>query len=421
MLDIKELRKNCDEIIKRLNTRGSNFDYLKNVVDLDEERRGIINQVEEMKAFRNSKSKEIGKVKAAGGDVQEILNEVSSIGNKINDLDTKLNEIELEINTKLLNTPNVPRGTIPVGEDESSNVVIDTWGTPRNFSFETKGHWDIAKDLDIIDFERAAKITGSRFIIYKGVGARLMRALAAYMIDKHTITGEYTEIIPPYIVNGRSLKGTGQLPKFEEDLFKLKETDYYLIPTAEVPITNMHSDEIVDVNTPISYCGFTPCFRSEAGSAGRDTRGIIRLHQFNKVELVKFTKPEDSYKELERLTMSAESILQDLELPYRKLNLCTGDIGFSAALTYDLEVWLPSYDNYKEISSCSNFEDFQARRANIRYRDEEGKLNFVHTINGSGLAIGRTVAAIVENYQNEDGSITVPKVLVPYVGIEVIK
>ena len=342
--------------------------------------------------------------------------EVSHIGDEITELDNKIKELDDKIFSTLSAVPNIPRDTIKTGKDETENEELRKWGTPRNFDFEYKAHWDLATNLDILDFDRATKITGSRFVVYKGAGARLERALINFMLDLHTQNQGYTEVFTPVMVNSKTMFGTGQLPKFEEDLFKVKDTDYYLIPTAEVPVTNLYSGEIIDGSKlPIYYTAYTPCFRSEAGSAGRDTRGIIRQHQFNKVEMVKFSKPETSYEELDKLTNDAEEVLQKLGLPYRVIELCTGDIGFSSACTYDIEVWLPSYNAYKEISSCSNMTDFQARRANIRYKESNGsKSEYVHTLNGSGLAIGRTVAAILENYQNADGSITIPEVLVPY-------
>lgn len=421
MLDIRTLRDDVEQVIELLNRRGNDFSYLREVVEMDKERRDIISKVEEMKAFRNAKSKEVGMAKAKGLDAADILAEVATIGDQIQELDIKLGQLDAKIQELLLKTPNVPRETTPVGKDENDNIEVKVWGKTPQFNYEPKAHWDIATGLDIIDFERAAKITGSRFALYKGFGARLERAVAQFMLDTHADVHGYTEVIPPYIVNSNSLKGTGQLPKFEEDLFRLKDTDYYLIPTAEVPVTNVYANEIIDVTNPVNFVAFSPCFRAEAGSAGRDTRGIIRQHQFHKVELVKFTRPEESYNELEKLTGHAERILELLELPYRKIELCTGDMGFSAKKTYDLEVWLPSYNSYKEISSCSNFEDFQARRANIRFKNAEGKTEFVHTLNGSGLAVGRTVAAILENYQQADGTVIVPKVLVKYMGTEIIK
>ena len=424
MLDLKRVVENTDELIKGLETRGEDFSYLNEVVELDKERKELILKVEALKSKRNEFSKKIGEYKREKKDTAELMAEIDGVGGEVKAIDDQLRVIDESIREKLLGTPNVPRGTIPIGKDEDDNQEVKKWGSPRSFDFETKPHWDLATDLDIIDFERAAKITGSRFAVYKRAGARLERALIGFMLDLHTGEHGYDEILPPVIVNRKSMTGTGQLPKFEDDAFKLENEDYFLIPTAEVPVTNLHADEALEVcELPIKYTAYSPCFRAEAGSAGRDTRGIIRQHQFNKVELVKFVTPETSYQELETLLTNAEKVLQLLELPYRVIELCTGDIGFSSAKTYDIEVWLPSYSAYKEISSCSNFEDFQARRANIKFRREaKGKLEFVHTLNGSGLAIGRTVAAILENYQNEDGSITVPKVLRSYMGgLEVIK
>lgn len=416
MLDIKLIREDVESVIANLERRGKDFSILREVKKLDEDKRTLTVKVDELKNFRNQKSKEIGKVKSQGGDIAPIMAEVSHIGDEIAELDNKIKELDDQIFTKLSAVPNIPRDTIKTGKDETENEELRKWSTPRVFDFEAKPHWDLATDLDILDFDRATKITGSRFTVYKGAGARLERALINFMLDLHTENQGYTEVFTPVMVNAKTMFGTGQLPKFEEDLFKVKDTDYYLIPTAEVPVTNLHSGEIIDGDKlPIYYTAYTPCFRSEAGSAGRDTRGIIRQHQFNKVEMVKFSKPENSYAELEKLTNDAEEVLQKLGLPYRVIELCTGDIGFSSACTYDIEVWLPSYNAYKEISSCSNMTDFQARRANIRYKENSNsKSEYLHTLNGSGLAIGRTVAAILENYQNEDGSITVPEVLVPY-------
>ncbi len=424
MLDIKLLRDNVEEVIAKLSKRHGDFSYLREVVVLDEKRRQDLQRVEELKQFRNEKSKQVGLVKKQGGDVQAVLKEVEGIGSEITSLDKAVADIEARIQSLMAVTPNIPFDFVHVGEDEKDNTEVKKFSTPRVFAFAPKPHWDLATALDIIDFERAAKITGARFALYKGAGARLERALANFMLDLHTTQHGYKEILPPYMVNANSMYGTGQLPKFEEDLFKLKDLPYYLIPTAEVPVTNIHNNEILSLDQlPIKYTAYTPCFRAEAGAAGRDTRGIIRQHQFNKVELVKFTTPESSLDELKSLLGNAEKVLQLLELPYRVIELCTGDMGFSSAITYDIEVWLPSYNAYKEISSCSCFGDFQARRANIRFkRDAKGKSEFVHTLNGSGLAIGRTVAAIIENYQNQDGSITIPKVLIPYMGgLEVIK
>jgi len=424
MLDLKRVVENTEEIIKALETRGGDFSYLNEVVEMDKERRKLILEVETLKSKRNEFSKKIGEYKREKKDTTELMGEIDGIGNDIKTIDEKLRIIDENIREALLGTPNVPRGTIPVGKDEDDNLEIKKWGTPREFDFETKAHWDLVTELDIIDFERAAKITGSRFAVCKKAGAKLERALISFMLDLHTNEHGYDEILPPVIVNSKSMTGTGNLPKFGEDLFKLEDSDYYLVPTAEVPVTNLHADEALNSEElPINYTAYSPCFRSEAGSAGRDTRGIIRQHQFNKVELVKFVKPEDSDFEHEKLLADAEKVLQLLELPYRVVELCTGDIGFSSAKTYDIEVWLPSYSAYKEISSCSNFEDFQARRANIKFRREtNSKLEFVHTLNGSGLAIGRTFAAIIENYQNEDGTVTIPTALRPYMGgLEIIK
>jgi len=424
MLDLRRVVSNVDEVIKAIETRGGDYSYVREIVTLDESRKDLIFQVEQLKAKRNESSKQIGELKRTGQDTTLIMSEMDGIGDEIKVLDEQVKVIDEEIRDILLGVPNVPCGTLPVGKDEDDNVETHKWGETTSFTYEPKAHWDLVTDLDIVDFERATKITGSRFAVYKGAGARLERALASFMLDLHTIEHDYHEILPPVIVNSKSMMGTGSLPKFAEDLFKLEDSDYYLIPTAEVPVTNLHADEILDVEQlPIKYTAYSGCFRSEAGSAGRDTRGIIRQHQFSKVELVKFVKPEESYDQLEVLLSHAEKVLQLLELPYRVITLCTGDVGFSSAKTYDIEVWLPSYNEYKEISSCSNFEDFQARRANIKFKREKGaKAEFVHTLNGSGLAIGRAFAAIIENYQNEDGSIRVPKVLQPYMGgLEVIK
>ena len=351
-------------------------------------------------------------------DAEALILEMREVGEKVKDLDNELRTVEEDLERLMLSIPNIPHESAPVGETEDDNVVARTWGEVKEFAFEPKPHWDLATDLGILDFERAGKVTGSRFVFYKGAGARLERALISFMLDLHTDEHGYEEVLPPYMVNRASMTGTGQLPKFEEDAFRIESEDYFLIPTAEVPVTNMHRDEILNKDQlPIRYAAFSSCFRSEAGSAGRDTRGLIRQHQFNKVELVKFVKPEDSYEELEKLTNDAERVLQLLELPYRVMSMCTGDLGFTAAKKYDIEVWIPSYGTYREISSCSNFEAFQARRANIRFRREpNGKPEHVHTLNGSGLAIGRTVAAILENYQQEDGTIIIPEVLRPYMG-----
>lgn len=424
MLDLKRVVYQTEEVIKALETRGGDYSYLNEVVRLDKERKTLIHEVELLKSKRNEFSKKIGEYKREKKDTRNLMVEIDGLGDEVKSYDEKLRVVDEKLRALLLGTPNVPRGTIPVGKDETDNLELKEWGKPRDFEFEAKPHWDLVTSLDIIDFERAAKITGSRFSVYKKQGARLERALVSFMLDLHTNEHGYDEIMPPVIVNSKSMTGTGNLPKFGDDIFKLENSDYYLVPTAEVPVTNLHADEVLAVEQlPIKYTAYSPCFRSEAGSAGRDTRGIIRQHQFNKVELVKFVKPEDSEVEHEKLLADAEKVLQLLELPYRVIELCTGDVGFSSAKTYDIEVWLPSYNAYKEISSCSNFEDFQARRANIKFRREpKGKLEYVHTLNGSGLAIGRTFAAIIENYQNADGTITVPKALRTYLGgLEVIK
>ena len=424
MLDIKRIREDYEGVKAGVERRTKGSFGIEKIPALDEKRRAFLAEVEAMKNKQNTVSKEIPKLKKAGEDTTAIMAEMRELSEEIKVLDAQVSQLDAEIKDTLLNIPNVPADFVQVGEDDSANVEIRKFKEPTKFDFEPKAHWDLVTDLDIIDFERAGKITGSRFAVYKGLGARLERALISFMLDLHTGDHGYTEILPPVIVNRASMTGTGQLPKFEEDAFKLVDTDYFLIPTAEVPVTNLHRDEILNAEQlPIKYTAYSPCFRAEAGSAGRDTRGIIRQHQFNKVELVKFVKPEDSYEELETLTANAEKVLQLLGLPYRVIELCTGDIGFSAAKTYDIEVWLPSYNEYKEISSCSNFEDFQARRANIKFRrDAKAKPEFVHTLNGSGLAIGRTVAAIIENYQQADGSIVIPEVLRPYMrNLEVIK
>lgn len=422
MLDIKKIRFNPQEVKEQLSKRNGNFD-IDTIVELDEKRREILVRVEEMKARQNQVSKEIPKLKKEGKDATEVLNEMKELSQKVKDMDIEVKSLEVEINNILLNIPNIPNPNIKVGKSDEDNKEIKKWGEAKGFNFEPKAHWDIGTDLDILDFERASKITGARFTMFKGLGATLERALINFMLNLHIGEGGYTEIIPPFLVNRDSMTGTGQLPKFEEDAFKIPEKDFFLIPTAEVPVTNIHRDEILDESQlPIYYTAYTPCFRQEAGSAGRDTRGLIRNHQFDKVELVKLVRPEDSYNELESLTQNAERVLQLLNLPYRVVELCTGDIGFSSAKTYDLEVWMPSYNRYVEISSCSNFEDFQARRANLRYRSKEtGKTEYLHTLNGSALAVGRTTAAILENYQQEDGTVLIPEVLRPYMaGLEKI-
>lgn len=413
MLDIKLMRKEPERVAQAVGRRGKEID-MQPFLTADEKHREIIAQIEELQSRRNAKSKEVGQRKRNGESADDLMAEVSAINEKIKVLDESKDALEKEVRDFVVSIPNMPADDIPDGGEDDYRVER-VWGEPRKFDFEPKAHWDLGVDLDILDFDRAAKVTGSRFTFYKGLAARLERAIISFMIDMHTDKHGYTELIPPYMTNSASDFGTGQLPKFAEDMFHLENTDYYLIPTAEVPVTNYHRDEILsEKDLPVKYCAFSPCFRSEAGSAGRDTRGIIRQHQFHKVEMVKLAHPDHSWEELESLTQNAEDILQALELPYRVICLSAGDIGFSSAKTYDLEVWLPSYGKYREISSCSNFLDFQSRRANLRFRDADGKVRFVHTLNGSGLAVGRTLAAILENYQNEDGSVTIPKALVPY-------
>ena len=421
MLDIKILRQNPEIIKEALKKRNNDLDITP-AIELDKKRREILVDVEQKKASQNEISKKIPQMKKNGESTDEIFKEMKELSNTIKELDDQVREIDEELRNFMLRIPNIPNESCPVGADDSENVEQRRFGEPTKFDFEPKAHWDIGTNLDILDFERGTKIAGTRFTVYKGLGARLERAVIQYFLNTHTDNG-YTEIFPPYMVNRASMTGTGQLPKFEEDAFKVTNNGYFLIPTAEVPVTNLHRDEILDgASLPIKYCAYSACFRAEAGSAGRDTRGLIRQHQFNKVELVKFTKPENSYEELEKLTHDAEVLLQGLNIPYRVVALSTGDLGFSSAKTYDIEVWMPSYGRYVEISSCSNFEDYQDRRANIRYKETpKDKAQLVHTLNGSGLAVGRTVAAILENYQNEDGTVTVPDALVPYMGTEVIK
>ncbi len=420
MIDLKKIRNNPDEIKVKMENRGESFDLLliDEVVELDQKRRNILIEVEELKNKRNKTSAEIPKLKKQGIDVSETMKEMKQLSDTIKNYDVDLNEIDQRIEYIMMRIPNIPHDSVPNGSDDEDNVEIKKWGEIRKFDFDPKEHWTIGTENNLLDFERAGKITGSRFTVYKGLGARLERALINYFLDTHTGTNGYDEILPPYMVNRNSMTGTGQLPKFEEDAFKISDTDYFLIPTAEVPVTNIYRDEILEGDKlPIKYAAYSACFRSEAGSAGRDTRGLIRQHQFNKVELVKFTKEEESYDELNKLVQDAESVLQGLGLPYRIVKICRGDLGFTAALKYDIEVWMPSYNKYVEISSCSNFEDFQARRANIKYKDDpKAKPKFVHTVNGSGVAIGRALAAVLENYQNEDGSVTVPEVLRTYMG-----
>ncbi|WP_017417045.1 serine--tRNA ligase [Clostridium tunisiense] len=426
MLDLKRIRNNPDEIKAGLLGRSKDFNVslVDEVIGLDEKRRGILVEVENLKSRRNQVSSEIPKRKKAGEDVAPIMAEMKKLGEDVKAFDTEVAEIDEKIKNILLSFPNIPNGDVPEGASDADNVEVRKWGEPTSFGFEPQAHWDLGTNLNVFDWERAGKITGSRFTVYKGLGAKLERAIISYFLDTHTEESGYTEILPPFMVNRDSMMGTGQLPKFEEDAFKVTDTDYFLIPTAEVPVTNLYRDEILNgAELPIKHAAYSACFRAEAGSAGRDTRGLIRQHQFNKVELVKVTKPEQSYEELEKLTRDAEKVLQGLGLPYRVVKLCKGDLGFSSATTYDIEVWMPSYNKYVEISSCSNFEDFQARRANIKYKETpKDKPNFAHTLNGSGVAVGRTVAAILENYQNEDGTITIPEVLRPYMaGRTIIK
>ena len=423
MLDIKVIRENPEKVKLAMKNRNNEMDEkIDSILAIDEDRRKIISEVEQKKSSQNKESKQISILKREGKDATEILANMKKLSDEITDLNQQLSKLESEQKAILLSIPNIPNESVPIGKDDSENVEVRRWGEPKNFNFEPKPHWDIGKDLDILDPERAAKVTGKRFHFYKGLGARLERAIINFYLDTHTKNG-YKEIFPPFMVNRASMTGTGQLPKFEEDAFKLTNPDYFMIPTAEVPVTNYHRDEILDAkDLPIKYCAYSACFRAEAGSAGRDTRGLIRQHQFNKVELVKFADPENSYEELEKLTNDAERVLQLLGLPYRVVALSTGDLGFTSAKTYDIEVWMPSYKRYLEISSCSNFEDFQSRRAAIRFkRDKKDKAKLVHTLNGSGVAIGRTVAAILENNQNEDGSVTIPEVLEKYMGCKKIE
>ncbi|MGY3190332.1 serine--tRNA ligase [Lysinibacillus sp. TE18511] len=418
MLDIKRVRDNFAEIKEMLLTRNEDLGNLDDFEVLDAKRRELIAKTEELKAERNKVSEQISVMKRNKENADEVIARMRQVGDEIKELDVQLNEVEERFKDMMMRLPNVPHESVPVGTTEDDNVEEYTWGEVPAFDFDIKAHWDLATDLQIVDFERGAKVTGSRFLFYRGLGARLERALMTFMMDLHAEEHGYEEMLPPVIVNRDSLTGTGQLPKFEEDVFKLDDTDYFMIPTAEVPVTNFYRDEILPAEAlPQGFAAYSACFRSEAGSAGRDTRGLIRQHQFNKVELVRFVKPEESYEQLELLTGHAEKVLQLLGLPYRKLKMCTADLGFTAAKKYDLEVWIPAQNMYREISSCSNFEDFQARRANIRFRREpNAKPEYVHTLNGSGLAIGRTVAAILENYQQQDGSVVIPEVLRPYMG-----
>ena len=420
MLDWKWVRDNREIIITALKNRNTEFD-LDELFSLDDQRRSLQQEADLLKQKRNEESKKIGFLKKEGKDTEDLMKNVQNIAEQIKIIDDKLKATEDEWKEKQLWIPNIPHETVPIGQDESCNRVVRSWGKPREFDFEPRPHWDIGEGLDILDFERGSKIAASRFTVLKGLGARLERAIMNFMLDLHTQQHGYQEIFPPFLVNSKAMTGTGQLPKFAEELYKCQD-DLYLIPTAEVPVTNYHADEILpDEILPLYYTSYTACFRREAGSYGKDVRGLIRQHQFNKVELVKFVAPETSYDELEKLLVNAEEVLKALQLPYRVVALCSGDLGFSSAKTYDIEVWIPSQKTYREISSCSNFEDFQARRANIRYRNKAGKIGFVHTLNGSGLAIGRTAVAILENYQQENGTVVIPDVLRPYMqGLELI-
>ncbi len=423
MLDIKRLREDFDNVKAAVERRCKGDFGIDNVMVFDEERRSLLAEVEQMKNLQKIESKKIPQMKKNGEDTTALMEEMKELSDKIKVLDEQVSEAEANLKDALLNVPNTPHPTVPDGKDDQDNVELRKWGEPTSFDFEPKAHWDIGEDLDILDFERAAKLSGTRFTVYKGLGARLERSVINFMLNLHTEEHGFTEILPPFMVGRAAMTGTGQLPKFEDDMFHVPAKDHFLIPTAEVPVTNLRAGEILDgADLPIYYTAYTPCFRKEAGSAGRDTRGLIRQHQFNKVELVKFANPDNSYDELESLTHAAEEVLQILNIPYRVVKLSAGDLGFSSAMTYDIEVWMPSYGRYVEISSCSNFEDYQARRANIRFRREpKGKAEFVHTLNGSGLAVGRTVAAILENYQQADGSVKVPEALVKYMGTDVIK
>ena len=416
MLSLALLRKNPEKVQEALRKRGEAIN-ISHVLEMDETRRTIIKRIEELRHERNEASDKIGRLKREGKSAEDLIQRMKEVSGEIKGLEKEISQVENNLREVLLTIPNLPHESVPYGVDEADNVEIRRWGEARKFDFEPRPHWDIGDDLGIIDFKRAANIAGARFSLMVGPGALLERALINFMLDLHTKEHGYTEVLPPFMVNERTMTGTGQLPKFEEELFKIERDGYYLIPTAEVPVTNIHQGEILrEEDLPIYYTAYTPCFRREAGSYGKDTRGLIRQHQFNKVELVKFSRPEDSYEELEKLTAHAEEVLKRLGLPYRVVVLCTGDLGFAAAKTYDIEVWLPGQNRYREISSCSNFEDFQARRAEIRYRTKSGKIEFIHTLNGSGLAVGRTLVAILENYQQADGSVWIPEVLRPYMG-----
>jgi len=422
MLDIKRIREDFENVLAAVESRGKGDFGLSEALRVDRERRELIAETEQMKARQNAVSKEIPAIKAKGGDASEILAEMKALSDQAKDKEAAAAAADETLRDILLGIPNTPDLSVPVGEDDSANVELRRYGAPPDFGFEPKAHWDIGVDLDILDFERAVKIAGTRFTVNKGLGARLERAVVNFMLDLHTGEHGFKEILPPFMVNRAAMTGTGQLPKFEDDMFHVPAKDFFLVPTAEVPLTNLFMEEILDgADLPIYITAYTPCFRKEAGSAGRDTRGLIRVHQFNKVELVKFSKPEDSANELESLTAAAEEVLKRIGLAYRVVVLSTGDLGFSSSKTYDIEVWMPSYGRYVEISSCSNFTDYQARRAGIRFRREPGaKPEFVHTLNGSGLAVGRTVAAILENFQQADGSVVIPEVLRPYTGADII-
>lgn len=416
MLDMKVIRGETERVKAAMARRKEDVD-IDGVIALDDRRRAILFEVESLKAKQNETSKKIPVMKKAGEDTAPVFAEMKALSDRVKELDEQVRDVEGQIYEAMLRIPNIPNDDVPDGDTDEDNVEIRRFGEPTRFDFEPKAHWDIGADLGILDPDTAAKITGARFHVYRDMGAKLERAIVNYFLDTHTEKHGYTEIFPPFMVHRSSMIGTGQLPKFEEDAYKVAGTEYFLVPTAEVPVTNMYREQILDgAQLPIKHVAYTACFRQEAGSAGRDGRGLIRQHQFNKVELVKFTRPEDSYNELEKLTHDAEMVLQGLGLPYRVVRICVGDLGFTAAKKYDIEVWMPSYGRYVEISSCSNFEDFQARRANIKFKDAGGKAQFVHTLNGSGVAVGRTVAAILENYQNADGTVTVPEVLRPYLG-----
>ncbi|KRM05499.1 seryl-tRNA synthetase [Liquorilactobacillus ghanensis DSM 18630] len=422
MLDIKMIRQNESDVKARLATRGVKAELIDQLLAADQQRRDLVVKSETLRQQRNEVSEQIAQAKRNKKTADEEIARMKQVGQQIKQIEEKLKEVQVKVQDWAARLPNLPNPTIPVGPDESYNVEIKKIGTPKEFTFKPKPHWEIGEKLGILDFERGAKVSGSRFLYYVGLGAKLERAVYNFMLDEHEKEG-YTEILPPYLVNAASMYGTGQFPKFKEDVFQIQDQDLTLIPTAEVPLTNYYRDEVIPTEKlPVYFTALSPSFRSEAGSAGRDTRGLIRLHQFNKVEMVKYCRPETSYDELEKMTINAGNILEKLGLPYHIITLSTGDMGFSAAMTHDLEVWIPAQNTYREISSCSNCEDFQARRAHIQYRDEKGKLNFVHTLNGSGLAVGRTVAAILENYQNEDGTVTVPEVLRPYMhGVDLIE